>query len=69
MQNGIGPWHIVFYTTAVLLVLEFIVYTLMGSGVEQEWNQMDVPKDAEEEVELTDKKTEQNTEQNDIGET
>ncbi len=35
---GVGPWHIVFYTTAALLFVELIVYTLLASGVEQPWN-------------------------------
>lgn len=35
---GIGPWHIVFYTTAALLIFEFIFYTIFASGEEQPWN-------------------------------
>ncbi len=39
-QNDLAPWHNVFYLTAGLLLLEFVLYTLMASGVEQEWNKV-----------------------------
>jgi ACS family sodium-dependent inorganic phosphate cotransporter len=35
---GLMPWHITFYTTAAILLFELVVYTLLASGVEQEWN-------------------------------
>jgi ACS family sodium-dependent inorganic phosphate cotransporter len=35
---GIGPWHVTFYATAAILLLEFVVFTALGSGVEQPWN-------------------------------
>ena len=37
-QAGVGPWHLVFYGTAVSLALEFVIFTLFASGEEQPWN-------------------------------
>ena len=35
---GLAPWHTIFYLTAGLLGLEFIVFTTFGSSDEQLWN-------------------------------
>ena len=35
---GLAPWHTIFYLTAGLLGLEFIVFTSFGSSDEQPWN-------------------------------
>ncbi|CAH0563407.1 unnamed protein product [Brassicogethes aeneus] len=35
---GINSWQIIFGVTMVLYVIEILVYTTMGSGVEQSWN-------------------------------
>ena len=42
LQHGIQPWHTIFYITAALLIAEFIVFTLFASGVEQEWNRLEI---------------------------
>jgi ACS family sodium-dependent inorganic phosphate cotransporter len=34
----LGQWQIIFFTTAAVLGLEFVVYTVLGSGEEQPWN-------------------------------
>jgi ACS family sodium-dependent inorganic phosphate cotransporter len=34
----LGQWQIIFFTTAAVLVLEFVVYTVLASGEEQPWN-------------------------------
>ena len=56
-EKGIAPWHVIFYTTAVLLFIEFVLYTLMASGEEQEWNKVD-PHDAHEKVEMIEEEDE-----------
>ena len=38
LQPGLAPWHFVFYLTAGLLSLEFVIFTLFASGEEQDWN-------------------------------
>ena len=35
---GLGPWHLLFYGTAVILVIECIVFMVFGTSEEQEWN-------------------------------
>lgn len=37
-QTGLAPWHVVFYITAGILLVEAVVYTLLGSGDLQPWN-------------------------------
>lgn len=37
-QSGLGPWHIVFYMTAGILVTEAVVFSLLGKGELQRWN-------------------------------
>merc|ERR1712136_566416 len=32
-------WQIIFYTTAAVLLFDFVVYGLLASGEEQPWNQ------------------------------
>eukprot|EP00096_Caligus_rogercresseyi_P014051 TRINITY_DN6595_c0_g1_i1.p1 TRINITY_DN6595_c0_g1~~TRINITY_DN6595_c0_g1_i1.p1 ORF type:complete len:487 (+),score=84.91 TRINITY_DN6595_c0_g1_i1:152-1612(+) len=46
---GLGPWHMIFYTTSAILMIELIAYTLMASGEEQPWNNPPDPKNEEEE--------------------
>eukprot|EP00095_Tigriopus_kingsejongensis_P005794 maker-scaffold88_size394946-snap-gene-2.23 protein:Tk05794 transcript:maker-scaffold88_size394946-snap-gene-2.23-mRNA-1 annotation:"hypothetical protein DAPPUDRAFT_52115" len=46
-QTGTGPWHIVFYATAGLLGLEFVLYSLLASGEEQPWNKGNEVEDTE----------------------
>jgi len=38
LQQSLDRWQIIFFTTSGILVLEFIVYSLLGSGEEQPWN-------------------------------
>nr|XP_040577086.1 LOW QUALITY PROTEIN: sialin-like [Lepeophtheirus salmonis] len=35
---GLAPWHLIFYTTSGILLLELVVYSIMASGEEQPWN-------------------------------
>jgi len=35
---GLGPWHTVFYMTVGLLSFEFILFTILGKGEVQPWN-------------------------------
>ena len=37
-QQSLDRWQIIFFTTSGILVFEFIVYSLLGSGEEQPWN-------------------------------
>ena len=49
----------VFGVTAVLLLIEFVVYAIFASGEEQPWNKRaDVDEDKEETVELNPAKVE-----------
>lgn len=43
-QQSLGQWQIIFFTTAAILCIECIAYTLMGSGEEQSWNRIYVSK-------------------------
>lgn len=38
LQQSLLQWQIIFFTTAGIFCVECIVYTLLGSGVEQPWN-------------------------------
>ncbi|CAK9809364.1 Putative inorganic phosphate cotransporter [Anthophora plagiata] len=38
-NQTIGAWKIIFFATAVLYIVEIIVYTIFGSGEEQPWNE------------------------------
>ena len=35
-----ASWSIIFYTAAAILVAEFVLYSLLASGEEQDWNRM-----------------------------
>ena len=48
-QPGLAPWHTVFYLTAGLLALEFVIFTSFASGEEQNWNKPKSSKIEEEE--------------------
>lgn len=37
-NQTLGQWQIIFFTTAAVFVLEFVVYTVFASGEEQPWN-------------------------------
>jgi hypothetical protein len=41
-QPGLEAWHTVFYITSGLLFFEFLIFTIFGTSIEQEWN---TPKD------------------------
>jgi ACS family sodium-dependent inorganic phosphate cotransporter len=38
IQQTLGQWQIIFYTTAAVYIVEFIVYGMLASGEEQPWN-------------------------------
>ena len=38
IQQTLGQWQIIFYVTAGIYLVEFIAYSLMGTGEEQHWN-------------------------------
>ncbi|EFX81022.1 hypothetical protein DAPPUDRAFT_211483 [Daphnia pulex] len=44
-NQTLGQWQIIFFTTAAVLGLEFVVYTVLGSGEEQPWNHVVSHKD------------------------
>lgn len=50
---GLAPWHTVFYLTAGLLFLEFIIFTFFASGEEQAWNKPKNSDSSEEQIKLT----------------
>lgn len=54
LQQTIHAWRIIFYVTAVLLIIEMIVYTIFGSGVQQPWNEPE-KRETDEENPLNDK--------------
>ncbi|KAF7266644.1 vesicular glutamate transporter 3-like [Rhynchophorus ferrugineus] len=37
-DNSIKSWRIIFWTSNLMLIIEFLFYTIFGSGEEQEWN-------------------------------
>jgi hypothetical protein len=45
----LAPWHTLFYLTAGILALEFVIFTLFASGEEQSWNKPKSSKTEEEE--------------------
>ncbi len=47
---GLAPWHTVFYITAGLLGLEFVIFTFFASADEQPWNQPKKVSHANEEL-------------------
>ena len=55
-QTGLAAWHIVFYLTAGILIIEAVVYTLLGSGELQQWNSADVQSSGDAEKNNTPKK-------------
>jgi hypothetical protein len=40
LQQSLERWQIIFGTTAGILLIELVVYTLFASGVEQPWNRI-----------------------------
>ena len=38
LQQTLDRWQIIFFTTAAILLLDFIVYGILASGEEQAWN-------------------------------
>ncbi|XP_055854295.1 putative inorganic phosphate cotransporter isoform X2 [Episyrphus balteatus] len=46
-NQNIGAWRVIFGVTIVLFTIEFIVFTLFGSGEEQSWNKTIAKHDAE----------------------
>jgi ACS family sodium-dependent inorganic phosphate cotransporter len=40
IQQTLGQWQIIFYTTAAIYVVEFVVYAALASGEEQSWNKV-----------------------------
>ncbi|EFX79896.1 hypothetical protein DAPPUDRAFT_52115, partial [Daphnia pulex] len=39
-NQTLGQWQIIFYTTAAIYVVEFVVYAALASGEEQSWNRV-----------------------------
>lgn len=37
-EHGVGPWQPVYYITLVILIVEFIVFAILGKGEVQPWN-------------------------------
>ena len=37
LQQSLGQWQIIFFTTSAVLLVELIVYSLLASGEEQSW--------------------------------
>ncbi|XP_059350859.1 putative inorganic phosphate cotransporter [Daphnia carinata] len=37
-NQTLGQWKIIFYTSAAVYLVEFVAYTMLGSGEEQPWN-------------------------------
>ena len=60
-KDGIAPWHIAFYLTAGLLLLESLVFGIFASGVEQPWNNQNQDDNAEINLEGCKKSTTQET--------
>lgn len=46
-DDSIHSWRIIFWVTVGLYLIEFIVYTIFGSGEEQKWNKLE-PEEAGE---------------------
>lgn len=38
LQQTIGAWRVIFFTTVALYIVEMLVYTIFGSAEEQPWN-------------------------------
>lgn len=38
LQQSLGQWQIIFFTTSAVLLVELIIYTFLASGEEQPWN-------------------------------
>lgn len=46
-NQNIGAWQVIFGVTIVLFAIEFIVFTIFGSGEEQSWNKSESKSDVE----------------------
>lgn len=38
LQQSLGQWQIIFFTTSAVLLVELVVYSFLASGEEQPWN-------------------------------
>lgn len=46
-NQTIGAWRVIFYVTIILFIIEFLVFTIFGSGDEQAWNRTVAKRDGE----------------------
>lgn len=56
-QQNIGAWRVIFFVTIALFTIEFLVYTIFGSGEEQPWNKAAVKSNDPEKPAVSDEST------------
>ncbi|XP_005189283.2 putative inorganic phosphate cotransporter [Musca domestica] len=56
-NQNIGAWRVIFFVTIALFTIEFLVYTIFGSGEEQPWNKAAVKSNDPEKPAVSDEST------------